>query len=262
MNALYAQADGTVIDPLGGLPDLLARRLRFVGDADARIHEDYLRVLRFFRFHAQYGDPAQGLDPDALAACAANSAMLETLSRERVTAELRKLLAAADPAPSVAAMAQAGVLNAVLPGADARLLPVLVHLEDGAPGGWLRRLAMLTGDVDALRLSKAETRDFGKIRDAFGSMHSPAALGWTLGETLGSDVVLGRAALFENHAPEGWHADVKRGAEAQFPLKPADLMPALQGPDLGTAIRQAQAQWLASDLSLGKEALLSRLGLA
>ncbi|MCW1931209.1 CCA tRNA nucleotidyltransferase [Pararhodobacter zhoushanensis] len=262
MNALYAQADGTVIDPLGGLPDLLARRLRFVGDAEARIHEDYLRVLRFFRFHAQYGDPAQGLDPDALAACAANSAMLETLSRERVTAELRKLLAAADPAPSVAAMAQAGVLNAVLPGADARLLPVLVHLEDGAPGGWLRRLAMLTGDADGLRLSKAETREFGKIRDAFGSMHSPAALGWTLGETLGADAVLGRAALFENHAPEGWHADVKRGAEAQFPLKPADLMPALQGPDLGTAIRQAQAQWLASDLSLGKEALLSRLGLA
>ena len=103
MNALYARADGTVIDPLGGLPDLLAHRVRFVGNAPARIREDYLRILRFFRFHAHYGDPEGGLDPEGLAACAELAGGLSGLSAERVSAELAKLLSAPDPAPSVAA---------------------------------------------------------------------------------------------------------------------------------------------------------------
>ena len=110
INALYALADGTLVDPLGGLPDLKARRVRFIEDAEARIREDYLRALRFFRFHAYYGDPAAGMDPEALAAIAANLDGLDTLSRERVGAELLNLLAAPDPAPAVAAMAQTGAL--------------------------------------------------------------------------------------------------------------------------------------------------------
>ena len=101
MNALYAQADGTVLDPLSGLPDLMARRVRFVGDANARIVEDHLRILRFFRFHAIYGDPAYGIDADGLAACADNLAGLDTLSRDRVGAEMIKLMAGFDPAPAL-----------------------------------------------------------------------------------------------------------------------------------------------------------------
>ena len=97
MNALYARPDGTLVDPLGGLPDLRAGRVRFVGDPARRIAEDYLRILRFFRIHAWYGDPAAGLDPDGLAACAAARDGLARLSRERVGAEMRKLLAGARP---------------------------------------------------------------------------------------------------------------------------------------------------------------------
>lgn len=262
MNALYAQADGTIVDPLGGLPDLHARRLRFVGDPDARIREDYLRILRFFRFHAQYGDPQQGLDPDALAACAEHSAMLETLSAERITAELKKLLAAEDPAPAVASMAQTGVLLHVMPGAQPQALPLLVHLEEGKPGSFIRRLAVLTDNVECLRLSKAEARDFGKVRDAFSSMDSPAALGWTLGQRLGSDALLGRAALLETPPAPDWARQVMRGAQADFPLKPADLMPMLMGPSLGLALSRAQTHWLAHDLVPGKAELLALLGLA
>ncbi|MFN4099971.1 MAG: CCA tRNA nucleotidyltransferase [Pararhodobacter sp.] len=262
MNALYAQADGTLVDPLGGLADLHARRLRFVGDADARIREDFLRILRFFRFHAQYGDPGQGLDPDALAACAEHAAMLETLSRERITAEVKKLLAAPDPAPSVAAMAQANVLIHVLPGAESRALPVLVHLEEGKPGGFLRRLALLTGDIETLRLSKAETRDFGKIRDALGNMNTPAALGWKLGLRLGTDALLGRAALLETPPAPDWREQIMRGAQADFPLKPADLMPILMGPSLGIALLRAQSHWLAADLKLVRSDLMLFMGMA
>ena len=87
--------------------------MRFVGDPETRIREDYLRILRFFRFHAAYGDPMGGLDADGLAACAALAEGLSHVSRERIGAEMRKLLAAPDPAPAVAAMAQSGVLAQV-----------------------------------------------------------------------------------------------------------------------------------------------------
>jgi poly(A) polymerase len=262
MNALYAQADGTLVDPLGGIRDLQARRVRFVGQAEARIREDYLRILRFFRFHAQYGDPGGGLDPEALAACAEHSAALETLSRERVTAELRKLLAARDPAPAVAAMAQSGVLGHLLPGAQAQAVTILVHLEAGQPGGWLRRLAVLGGEghEERLRMTKAETRDFTRIRDALGGLDSPAALGYRLGGALGADVVLARAALFEAPPPEGWQASLLDGARAVFPLKPADLMPALSGAELGAALRRAEAHWIANTFAPDRAALLTFLG--
>src|SRR5437764_4219129 len=107
MNALSAGADGVVFDYVGGLTDLEARRVRFIGEARKRIAEDYLRILRFFRFHAAYG---HGL-PDAagLAACIAGRAGLAQLSRERVRMELLKLLLARQATPALAFMAEAGL---------------------------------------------------------------------------------------------------------------------------------------------------------
>ncbi len=259
MNALYADARGAVLDPLGGLPDLQSRRLRFVGDAETRIREDYLRILRFFRFHAAYGDPEKGLDPDALAACAALSAGLETISKERIGAEMRKLLSAPDPAPAVASMAAAGVLAQILPGADHRALAPLIHLEGEAPLRWLRRLVVLGGgDADtALRLSRAEVRDLAALRDAIAGLQTPAALGWQLGADLAADAMLARAATFGFPPPQGWEVAVARGAATTFPVTAADLMPALQGVALGQRMRALEVAWLASDLTLGRQDLLN-----
>ncbi|WP_136646063.1 CCA tRNA nucleotidyltransferase [Tabrizicola sp. YIM 78059] len=258
MNALYADRLGRVIDPLGGLPDLLARRVRFVGDAATRIREDYLRILRFFRFHACYGDPDQGLDPEGLAACAALSAGLGAISRERITAELRKLLAARDPAPAVAAMAQAGVLRVVLPGADPRALAPLVHLDAAVAPRWLRRLAVLGGENPeaALRLSRAEARNLDALRNAIGAAADPAVLGWKLGADLAADAVLARAACLGTPLPPGWQAEVARGAAATFPVTAADLIPALQGAALGARLKELEARWLASGLTASREELL------
>lgn len=258
MNALYADARGQVFDPLGGLPDLRARRVRFVGDAGQRIREDYLRILRFFRFHAWYGDPDGGLDADGLAACAALSAGIETLSRERVGAEIKKLLTARDPAPAVASMAQAGVLAVALPGANARALPVLVHLEGDEPPRPLRRLAVLGGaDLpDRLRLSRAEARVLDHLRAEAGGTRTPAALGWLYGADTGADAVLARAALLESPPLDGWRPDVARGASAVFPVRAADL-PDLSGPALGARLRDLQNRWLAADLRPDKAALLA-----
>lgn len=258
MNALYALPDGQVIDPLGGLPDLVARHVRFVGDAERRIREDYLRILRFFRFHAIYGDPAGGIDAEGLAACAALSAGIETLSAERIGAEMRKLLAAADPAPALAAMAQAGVLAQVLPGADARPLAPLVHLEGDLAPSWLRRLAVLGGeDVSARwRLSRQDSRDLALVKDALGDLSSPAALGYRLKPALATDVILARAALFEADPPPDWRAEIARGAAARFPVRSADLMPALQGAALGARLKALEQRWLQTGLRLGRDDLL------
>lgn len=257
MNALYARPDGTLVDPLGGLPDLRARHLRFVGDPAERIREDYLRILRFFRFHAWYGDPANGIDAEGLAACAAGIDGLATLSRERVGAEMRKLLAAPDPAPSVASMAQSGVLTALLPGTDPRALAPLIHLETDIPPRWLRRLAVLGGAdlTDALRLSRAEARDLARLRDAAGSTLTPAVLGQKLGADRGTDAMLSRAALLEQPLPQDWQSEVARGAQTRFPITAADL-PNLVGPLLGQELKRLERLWLASDLRLTKADLL------
>ena len=255
VNALYAQADGQVLDPLGGLADVQARRVRFVGDATARITEDYLRILRFFRFQAQYGDPAQGLDPDALNACARGVEGIAQLSAERIGAEMRKLLAAPDPAPAVAAMAQTGVLAQVLPGADARVLAPLVHLEAGDAPSSLRRLLALGGQTDRLRLTKREAQALDRGRAALGDMAPPAELGYRLGADLARDVVLVRAALLDQLPPPDWRAEIARGASARFPLRARDL-PHLHGPELGDALRAAEARWIASDFRLEKSDLL------
>ncbi len=258
MNALYADPSGQVLDPLGGLSDLLARRVRFVGAPETRLREDYLRILRFFRFHACYGDPDGGLDADGLAACAAHAEGLKGISKERIGAEMRKLLGAAYPAPAIAAMAQAGILARLLPGADARALGPLIHLEAGAAPDWLRRLAAIGGGdaAEGLRLSRTEARDLAALRDAIGSGESAAVLGWRLGQTRATDALLLRAAVLEQPVPATAASEVARGAASVFPVRAADL-PGLQGPALGARLKALEARWLASGLRLTGPELLA-----
>lgn len=263
MNALYAQPDGTVIDPLGGLPDLKARRFRFIENAEQRIQEDYLRILRFYRFNAWYGDPDAGLDADALAAIAGNLDGLAHLSRERVGSEMLKLLEAPDPCFAMASMRQSGVLSAVLPGADDQALGPLVHLESemGVTPLAIRRLAALGGeDVAArLRLSRALAKTLALLRDMTGNMMPPLELGYRLGAGAAMDVLLLRAAMLQNPFDRDALDEVERGARAVFPLKAADLQPGLSGPALGRALSEAERQWLASDLEPDRDALRAQV---
>ena len=255
MNALYAAADGQVADPLGGLPDLYARRVSFIEDANLRIKEDYLRILRFFRFYAWYGDPAEGPDVDGLVACATNIEGLQSLSVERVTAEMLKLLAAPDPAPAVASMASTGALAQVLPGADAGALAVLVHLEQSTGFGpnSIRRLAVLGGNPsDPLRLSKEQDRHLSQLTDTM----PPIETSYRFGVDAGRDRVLVEAASLGQQVDSAVMAKVEAAAEMTFPLKAADLMPALSGPALGRALKEAEARWIASGFTLTKAALL------
>ncbi|MEL7252657.1 MAG: CCA tRNA nucleotidyltransferase [Pseudomonadota bacterium] len=259
MNALYALADGTVVDPLGGLADLKARRVRFIEDAPTRIKEDYLRILRFFRFHAWFGDAEGGLDADGLAACAELAEGIAQLSKERIGAEMIKLLAAPDPAPSVAAMRSASVLAQVLPGADDRLLAPLVHLEGAVSPSSLRRLAVLGGEdvVDQLRLSKSDAKRLDLLRDEMGATTPSHALGYRYGVEVGHDILLLRAVLSQMPPTQQDMDDLARGANAVFPVASADLMPEYEGPALGQKLKALEEAWIASAFQLTKADLLS-----
>lgn len=259
INALYADAAGTVIDPLGGVPDLQARRVRFIGKAYDRIAEDYLRILRFFRFAAWYGDPDLGFDPDALAAIAGALDGLTGLSRERVTAEMIKLLSAPDPAPSIGSMMQTGVLQTVLSGSSVRALAPLVHLEQmvSLVPDALRRLASLGAfDATALRLSKKDQRRLVLYQSLISSAEPASELGYRHGASMAQDVLLLRAAMLEVPLNLADLEAAKIAAAATCPVTAIDLMPACSGAALGAKLREIEARWIASGFTLTRSDLL------
>lgn len=258
MNALYADARGHVIDPVGGLADLARRKVRFIGDPEARIREDYLRILRFFRFQAWFGDPAEGPDPDGLAACAALADGVDQLSRERIGHEMRKLLAAPDPAPAMMSMQASGILGRVLPGSDAGVMAPLVHVEAGRTASWLRRLAAL-GSPDAterLRLSRDETSQLAAIRSVLSSVETPDVSAFRHGPAATWDGEMIRAAAGGCVLAPDIAQLIAQGAAARFPVTAQDLMPRLSGAELGAALRHLRDRWITSRFTLTRSELL------
>ncbi len=261
MNALYARIDGTVVDPLGGMGDLRARHVRFIGRAGDRIKEDYLRSLRYFRFHAWYGNASAGFDANTLAAIAGHLEGLTLLSRERVGAEMLKLLGARDPAPSVAAMRNTGVLAQILTGADDRALAPLIDIESltGACAEPIRRLAAIIGDdaAQTLRLSRAQTARLASLRQGIGSTAGPGELAYRLGRDLALDVLMLRCAMLQQPWDNAAIEAMEKGATARFPVQARDLMPQFAGPDLGARLARLESRWIASDFALTRSRLLS-----
>jgi len=155
INAIYARADGEIVDLVGGLQDIETGTLRFIGDAEKRIAEDYLRILRFFRFYAWYGRGRP--DPQGLKACAKLRDGMKKLSAERVWAELKKLLSAPDPSRALLWMRQTGVLTVILPETEKWGIDTIHGLIDTeralgwTPDAMLRLAAMIPPDVERVR---------------------------------------------------------------------------------------------------------------
>lgn len=249
INAMSLEPDGTVHDFFGGAADLASGRVRFVGAAPQRIAEDYLRILRWFRFQARYGTTA----PDAatLAAITEGVPGLAGLSAERVWSELKRILLAPDPVPALALMEPTGVRAAVLPeGADLVALGRLVAI--GAPVDPLLRLAALLpagADLPALaarlRLARAEAERLAQLRVPLPAAPDAAALRRLLADTP-AEILIDRTWLAQRDDPAPWKAmrrDIAALPAPQFPLRAADLdLP--PGPGLGAALAALRAWWL------------------
>jgi poly(A) polymerase len=261
VNALYVEANGTLHDPLGGLPDIEARRIRFIEDAAQRIEEDYLRILRFFRFTAWYGDPAMGMDAEGLAACATHVDGISELSKERLGAEMKKLLAAPDPAPALAAMAACGVLAQILPGADPQYIAPLVHLEQETEisPSWQRRMVAMGGQNHAkrLRLSKAEGKYLNGVTAAMQSGESTKVMAYRFGADAALDAKMIESATLSAPLPDMLRAHIAEGMKATFPVKAADLIDRLgAGPQLGVELKRLENLWVNADFKVSKKELL------
>ncbi len=265
MNALYADINGQLIDPLSGLDDLLAQHVRFIENPAKRIQEDYLRILRFFRFHALYGNLDAGIDPESLSACAKNIDGIDMLSKERIGHEMRKLLGATNPAPSMAAMAKAGILTRVLNGSDITSLAPLIHLEgtSNVEPNWMRRLLAINGtDIQkSLRLSKKEAQILASMRNVVNDAPTAKVAGYKLGAQNGLNAMLVLCAHLTTHLPDNLIENLNTGANASFPIMAADLLDQLEGPALGACLKQLETAWLQSDLTLSKAKLLSISGI-
>ena len=275
MNALSAGADGVVFDYVDGLADLNARRVRFIGDANKRIAEDYLRILRFFRFHAAYG---HGL-PDAagLAACIAARAGLGQLSRERVRMELLKLLLARHATPALAAMAESGLLVPVLGGVpDLAGFQNMAKVETaaGVQADPVQRLGALGARIaeDAerlwqrLRLSNVEHERLASMAESWWRISPADEKGArALLYRLGPERFVDRVLLAWARSPATAHDPAWRALAALpghwtapvFPLKAADFIKrgVPQGPALGAALHEAEAAWIAADFPADPEAI-------
>ena len=261
MNALYANLDGTIFDPLGGLNDLQAGRVRFIENSTDRIREDYLRILRFFRFHALYGNPKTGIDADALNACAQNLDGIDSLSKERIGHEMRKLLAADNPAPSIAAMVQTGVMHHVIVGTDPSSIAPLIHLENtiNLSPNWMRRLLALGGqDVkSSLRLSKHEAQLLTNMWAVVSEAYPPRIATYMLGFEAGRDATLVLCAHLGTPLPADLQQELTLGAKAKFPIAAIDLRDRFSGPELGAELKRLEKAWVNSGLRLSKDNLLA-----
>ncbi|RPE64696.1 poly(A) polymerase [Pacificibacter maritimus] len=259
INALYADLSGEIIDPLAGLPDLQQRIVRFIGDPNKRIKEDYLRILRFFRFYTAYGNPSNGLDSNGVAACAQNLDGLATLSRERIGAEMLKLLAAPDPCLAIGAMEASGVLQAILPAASGRTLYPFVSMEFATDP--IARLAALGGDtpIERLKLSKKQGAKLNLLRSSMGDGRSLSEISNIDGAQVALAVAALRAATFETPMDPNIEAQILEAEKQVFPVSAQDLMPRLSGKDLGLALKTLHHTWLQSGFKLTKTELLKKL---
>jgi poly(A) polymerase len=273
INALSASADGVVHDYVGGLDDIAARRVRFIGEPQQRIEEDYLRILRFFRFHAHFGDGAP--DPAGVQACIRARAGLDTLSRERVRMEMLKLLVAARATPTLVVMTETGLLGMVL-GGVAYLASfensIKVDAALGVEADAIRRLGALAIWVEEdaerlaqrLRLSNAESE---RLLALDGWRHvapqadakAARALLYRLGPQSFADRIFIAWARSDAGAADPAWRDLaslpQRWTAPAFPLKAADFVRrgVAEGPPLGVALRAAEAAWIAADFPTDRD---------
>jgi len=252
INALSADpVTGELFDYFGGLDDLHAGRVRFIGDALQRIAEDHLRIMRFFRFHERFGRGAP--DPDALAACVVRANDLMALSRERIADELLKLLGGANPAPTIRLMFDNGIFRPIIPEIDSGGVDRLTRLimregQSGTRPDALRRLgALLPASAETavsiarrLKLSKAATRRLEL--SAGGDNGAAHALAYRFGNEVATDLLLrgdGDIESFDLDALAGWERprlSLGGGELIAMGLRP--------GPIVAATLQQVERQWI------------------
>ena len=193
INALYADSTGKIINPIGGLEDFNPLAIKFIGDPNNRIQEDYLRILRFFRFHAQFSELVTQFDKVALDAIKKNQDGLKKLSKERIWSELKKILSTSNPARSLYKMSQLGILEIILENKNVHNLKRfnLIEKKMGLEPEPIRRLVAITENTEDtfLNLSRKEAKKFSLLKGLLKKKHDPAELVYQFNREIAQSVL-------------------------------------------------------------------------
>ena len=279
MNALYCDADGKVYDPLGGMPDVLSKTVRFIDDAETRIREDYLRILRFFRFFAWYGQFRP--DAEGLKACARLKEELASLSVERIWMELSKLFAAPDPSRAILWMRQTGVLTAVLPESEKwgidNMQPLMRMEQENnwAPDSLLRMMSILPPDPDKMKSLAARLKLPNKVRDRLvgwaetpkpdADWKQPEFEQWLYRQNIqGVEDTLRLSSIVTDAPAKKFLRQLKwlkRYVRPVFPIKGQDLLNqgVQAGPQVSEIMTKLENDWVESGFKPSREELLASI---
>ncbi|MDG1676967.1 MAG: CCA tRNA nucleotidyltransferase [Paracoccaceae bacterium] len=262
INAIYSEQDGTILDPLNGIVDIAKKRVKFIGDPYARIKEDYLRILRFFRFLALFGREDESHEIE-IAAIRDLRDGLDTISAERKSDEILKLFAAPNPQYSIVLMEAANISSKIFDAYNYKSLNNLRELEDRlevTPCA-TRRLAAYTEDnlKSKLRFSNRIAKAHKVLREEAGSKKDAAELSYRYNDKIALDSILVRSSLHSIELNDDVFGRIKLGSAVKFPIKSVDLAEYFSGRKLGEMLACLEQKWIDSDFALSKQTLISTI---
>ncbi len=265
INAMYANFQGEIFDPLGGSKDLKQRRVKFIGNPANRIREDYLRILRFFRFSSIYGDPTQGCDKEGLAAIKSlPGEALDFLSGFRIKAEIFRLLSARPLYWCLREWQETDTWHWLFPAGTAKNHQVLEILEKQhqiVPNP-ITSLAVLGTNINNIRmeLNRFDLKKLEVISDfALTRGQSIEALTYWYGKEVTMSILMTRAVLAKEEIPSDFEIRIDSSLDQVFPLSACDLIPQFKDRELGNALKKLEKDWIASGFSLSRSELMELL---
>lgn len=261
INALYCNHVGEVIDPLNGLDDIKKQKIKFIGNPNERIKEDNLRILRFFRFQAIYGNKNLEIDSIALEACHNHKSKLAALSKERITSELRKILSAPNPLEVIIKMNETGVLNELFQKVSIDSLEAYLKTEEKFKINinWLGRLLSLqvTQEEESLKLTRCEFKFLKQTKSAIENQIHVLEFSYYNGVENGKIYSILQNFRHNIILSKNLLNQINSLATKKFPITAKDLMPEIRGKKLGEALRSLEDRWIKSNFTLSKKDLLA-----
>ena len=261
INALYCNHVGEVIDPLNGLDDIKKQKIKFIGNPNERIKEDNLKILRFLRFQAIYGNKNLEIDSIALEACHNHKSKLAALSKERITSELRKILSAPNPLEVIIKMNETGVLNELFQNVSIDSLEAYLKTEEKFKINinWLGRLLSLqvTQEEESLKLTRCEFKFLKQTKSAIENQIHVLEFSYYNGVENGKIYSILQNFRHNIILSKNLLNQINSLATKKFPITAKDLMPEIRGKKLGEALRSLEDRWIKSNFTLSKKDLLA-----
>ena len=266
MNSIYMTVSGEIIDPLGSLDDLLEKKIKFIGNPSERIEEDNLRILRFFRFLAEFNKGRSDIDQDTMEALYKYKKEVKSLSRERIWMELKRILSVPEPQHIFSIMIEEGILDEVLPPIEVEGLSKVItaekkysvspshlvrlfSLNKSIGKKWAHHVSLTSNEAKMLEFIKESLAHYNDLKTVAYKFGRGVAEGWLLNFHDGSFDVI----------PSKMSEIINTGCNAFFPISGVDLLEEMEeGPELGRQMERLEKLWIKSGFKMSKEELLSK----